>query len=80
MPSAVSRRRNHDCPGGCARRVTAKFFACHDCWHRLPGPLKRDVLRGYRLRGSGDSSVHVEAMLAAVNWYRAHPLTAPAGP
>jgi hypothetical protein len=65
--------RRHDCPGECGRTVGYRMFACPDCWRRLPGELQADVLRTFRRR-STDPAAHRRAMLAANNWYRAHPL------
>lgn len=64
--------KRHDCPGECGRTVGYRMFACPACWRRLPGVHQADVMRSFRRRAT-EPAAHRRAMLAASNWYRAHP-------
>ena len=56
---------HHACACGCGAQVLACHFACPECWWRLPSAL-RDAMTAT----GGDPDAHVEAMLAAITWYR----------
>lgn len=67
------------CPGGCHRQLRTGALACRWCWYRLP-PALREVITATHGR---DPDAHVEAMLAALAWYREEPVertAVPAGP
>lgn len=57
-------RGTHDCPGGCGRAVPRHWFACPDCWFRLPLSLRQPISDTYRQ----DFGTHdVEAIKAALD-------------
>lgn len=61
----------HSCPGGCGAAVARNKFADPACWSRLPRELQTPITSAYR---RGDFHAHVDAMMAARQWYRANPL------
>jgi len=65
----------HDCPGGCGRRVAHDRFACRACWYRLPVELRRPISAAF----GRDYGAHAQAMLDALDWYRANRPTTTTG-
>jgi len=61
----------HDCPGCGASGVPNHLFACRRDWWRLPAELRRPITRTYV---TNDIVAHADAMRAAQDWYRSHPL------
>lgn len=59
----------HECPGGCGSRIPRHDFACLDCWHRLPVPHRRAIVRHFR-RNTKNRSL---ALFAAESWFTEHP-------
>lgn len=62
----------HPCPGGCGAAVARAQLSCKPCWFRLPKPLRDDVNAAYRKRRA-EPLVHMRAIAAASQWYRANP-------
>lgn len=63
-------RRSHPCPAGCGHTVPHRRFACPTDWARLPAELQEAIGRTYR---NGTTHDHLDAMAAAVGWYRDNP-------
>jgi hypothetical protein len=59
----------HTCPGGCGRTVNPGWFACRQCWFRLPAGIRSDYATGQR-RSRQKYNV---AVAAAHAWYTTHP-------
>jgi len=68
--------QTHTCPGECRWQLPPGVFVCRWCWSRLPVAL-RDAITASHL--SRDPDAHVEAMLAALAWYREEPEVPPSG-
>lgn len=75
-PAGAPADHTHWCPGGCHTRVPNRYFACGNCWARLPYPLQRDIQTHYRR----DEAEHAKAMVAAKAWYDTNPLPQPDQP
>lgn len=58
----------HECPGGCAERVTRRLFACRDCWYRLPESYRRAIQRHHRR----NTRLRAIAVSEAHAWYAAN--------
>jgi hypothetical protein len=68
----------HECPpDGCDKVIPNRLFACRADWYRLPRGIRDDINRTYR---SGDDAGHLEATMAAQEWYDAHPKRSTAPP
>lgn len=71
-PAGASADHTHWCPGGCQRHVPNRYFACGDCWVRLPFAYQQPIQIAYRR----DHHAHREAMAAAIRWYRNNQVSA----
>jgi hypothetical protein len=49
------------------KRKSSVHIACNDCWHRLPQPLKNDIL--YHYKHNRGSDAHRMAVRAAYAWF-----------
>lgn len=59
----------HTCPGGCGRTVHNAWFACRQCWRRLPPSLQTPILTAH---WAGDEEGHSRALANAMHYYRNH--------
>lgn len=69
IPAGASADHTHWCPGGCNRRVPHRYFACGDCWVRLPFEYQQPIQIAYR----HDDVAHAKAMVEARGWYQLNP-------
>lgn len=60
----------HECPGGCGKRVANALVACAPDWRRLPAPYRSAIWRGLRAR---DTEAHARSVRAAYDWYQRNP-------
>lgn len=66
----------HECPGGCGRRdIAYTQLSCRPCWFRLPMALRTAVTTAWQNRRQpGGLARHSDAIRAAKDWYRTHPI------
>lgn len=78
----------HRCPRpGCGAQIPWMHYACRGDWFALPANLRIDINAAWqeRMIAVGQSPLergiviraHLDAMAAAVTWFRANPKSAP---
>ena len=59
----------HSCPGCGRAGIPVNLLACRPCWFRLPIDLRRPVTATFRR----DNTAHLDAVIAALDWYADNP-------
>ena len=63
----------HTCPAShCTKPVPADKLSCATHWFQLPKDIRDNVWAAYLGHGPG-SGEHIEAVAAALEWYRQQP-------